>query len=268
MLSFLYYEEESMEGAEKIAHELKALLGSSDDLRPFLEKEILYPLDSIHFTAPILNPEKIICIGRNYRDHCREQNQPIPSNPIIFSKYNTALTGPYDPVLKPEQTEKLDFEGELAVVIGREGRYIPKEEALEYVAGYSIFHDVTARDIQFADKQWLRGKSFDTFAPMGPFLVTREEVPDPHNLSIKTIVNDRLMQDSNTSNLIFNIPYLINFISSGITLSPGDIIATGTPAGVGVFRDPPIFLRPGDTVRIEIQNLGFILNNIVEGQIE
>ncbi|OQX51966.1 MAG: hypothetical protein B5M53_09900 [Candidatus Cloacimonas sp. 4484_209] len=217
----------------------------------------------------LATPDKIICIGLNYKDHCEEQNRPFPEYPILFSKFNTAVVGPDDAVIKPAITQKLDYEGELAFIIGKEGRHIDEKDAMEYVAGYTIFNDISARDIQFADKQWLRGKTFNTFAPMGPYLVTKDEIDNPHNLYIKVKVNDSIMQDSNTSAMIHQIPYLVSFISQVVTLKPGDVVATGTPAGVGVFRKPPFFLKEKDTVSVEIEKLGilrnFIKNDTVTG---
>jgi 2-keto-4-pentenoate hydratase/2-oxohepta-3-ene-1,7-dioic acid hydratase in catechol pathway len=225
-----------------------------------------YPISEVKLKAPYRNPQKIICIGQNYLDHCREQNVPPPPNPILFAKYATAIIGPNEGIVHPRETSKLDFEAELAVIIGARGRRIPRDQAYNYVFGYSIMHDVSARDIQHGDKQWVRGKSFDTFAPFGPCLVTKDEIPDPHTLSIKTWLNDELMQNSNTGEMIFKIPELIEFISNCITLEPGDIISTGTPFGVGVFRNPPVFMKPGDVVKIEIEKIGTLVNPVVAEQ--
>lgn len=225
---------------------------------------IASPIAKTKFLAPILNPQKIICIGQNYRDHCLEQNAPIPERPIIFTKFQTCLNGHNAPILKPAATQQLDFEAELAFVIGKRGKLIREEDAMAHVAGYMIFHDVTARDIQYGDKQWVRGKSCDTFAPCGPWLVTKDEIPDPHNLRVQLWLNGETMQHSNTSQFIFSIPHIINFLSRTITLEVGDIISTGTPPGVGVFRKPPIFMKAGDRVAIEIQGLGRLENSIVD----
>jgi len=228
------------------------------------DEGVIHKLDEVRRRAPIRNPEKIICIGLNYRDHCAEQKIPLPQNPILFSKFSNAIIGPGDKIRRPRLTNRLDFEGELALVIGREGMDISRREAMDYVAGYTIFNDVSARDIQFADRQWLRGKTFDTFAPMGPTLVTKDEVGDPQQLAIKVKVNGRTMQDSTTANMIFDIPYLISFISQVVPLSPGDVVATGTPAGVGAFRKPPVFLQEGDEVSIEIEKLGLLRNAVID----
>ncbi|MBC7336686.1 MAG: fumarylacetoacetate hydrolase family protein, partial [Clostridia bacterium] len=178
------------------------------------------------------------------------------------AKFSTALTGPGCPIVKPAATHQLDYETELAVVIARRGKNIPQAEAMNYVAGYTIFNDVSARDIQFGDRQWLRGKTYDTFAPIGPHLVTADGVPDPQNLRLRCWVNGELRQDGNTASMIFDVPSLIAFISEVVTLLPGDLIATGTPAGVGVFRQPPVFLQPGDTIRMEIEKLGVLENYV------
>lgn len=220
------------------------------------------PLSETRLAPPIPDPQKIICIGMNYRDHCEEQNKPLPERPVIFAKFPTALIGLNDPIVKPPLTQEMDYEAELAVVIGTRGKNIPEQEALSHVAGYTIMNDVTARDIQFSDKQWVRGKSFDTFAPLGPHLVTRDEVPDPHNLSIRLTVNGEVRQSSNTSNMVFRVSFLVSYISHTCTLLPGDIISTGTPGGVGVFRRPPVFLEAGDVVRIEIEKLGALENPV------
>jgi len=248
---------------EELKDKAKEMLAADNSCDELIAKKIIFPLGAVKLTAPVPNPDKIVCIGLNYKDHCKEQNRPFPRYPILFSKFNTAVIGPNDVVIKPAITQKLDFEAELAFIIGKKGRHIEEKDAMEYVAGYTIFNDISARDIQFADKQWLRGKTFDTFAPMGPYLVTKDEIDNPHNLYIKVKVNDSIMQDSNTSAMIHQIPYLISFISQVVTLKPGDVVATGTPAGVGVFRKPPFFLKQKDTVSVEIEKLG-VLRNFIE----
>ncbi|CEK18392.1 fumarylacetoacetate hydrolase family protein [Chthonomonas calidirosea] len=225
-----------------------------------LEPETV-PLSEVQLLAPIADPPKILCVGQNYRDHCEEQNQPIPERPILFSKYATAINDPEGIIpLLPGVSNQIDYEAELAVVIGRQGRNIPEAAAMDYVAGYLCANDVTARDIQYGDKQWVRGKTPDGFFPIGPYLVTANEIPDPHDLPISLTLNGQTMQSSNTSNLIFRIPYLISYFSRTITLQPGDILSTGTPGGVGVFRKPPVFLKEGDVVEVTIQGLGTLRN--------
>ena len=222
-----------------------------------------HALERVELLAPVMRPEKVICVGQNYRDHCLEQNQPIPESPILFAKFPTSVQRPGGPIIHPTISEQLDYEAELAVVIGRRGKHIAVEDAYDYVAGYTCANDVSARDIQFGDKQWVRGKSFDTSMPLGPALVTTDEIPDPQTLGIRCVLNGETLQDSNTSNLIFDVPYLIAFISQMLTFSPGDVLLTGTPPGVGIFRKPPILLQPGDSVTIEIDRIGAITNPVV-----
>lgn len=231
-----------------------------EDLRP----DFCLPLHEAKLVAPVPDPQKIICIGMNYRDHCEEQKKPLPEKPIIFAKFPTALIGHNQPIVKPALTEKMDYEAELGVVIGKRGRNIAEERALSHVAGYTIVNDVTARDIQVSDGQWVRAKSFDTFAPSGPFLVTADEVQDPQNLNIRLTVNGEVRQSSNTRNMVFSVAYLISYLSRVCTLLPGDLISTGTPGGVGVFREPPVFLKEGDIVSIEIEGLGTLTNSVGE----
>lgn len=223
------------------------------------------PASKIKILAPILNPQKIIAIGQNYMDHCREQNVDPPQSPIIFAKFPTSVIGPGEAIRwDPTLTSQVDFEAELAVVIGRRARYVTQAEALDYVVGYTICNDVSARDLQFGDRQWVRGKSLDSFCPLGPYLVTRDEIADPQKLAIRCTVNGELMQNSNSSEMIFDVRYLIEYISRAFTLLPGDIITTGTPDGVGVFRSPQLFLKDGDTVAIEIEGLGQLSNPCLE----
>jgi len=213
--------------------------------------------------APIPRPPKIICIGLNYRDHAAEGKMTIPELPTVFSKFPTAVTGPGHPIVLPKTSTKPDYEAEFAVVIGKRGRHIPEEQWREYVFGYTIFNDVSARDFQMATSQWMIGKTFDTFAPLGPSVVTADEVADPHNLAISLTLNGELMQNSNTGKMIFRMPRLIAFLSSVFTLEPGDVIATGTPAGVGFARKPPRWLRPGDEVTVRVEGLGELTNPVV-----
>ena len=222
-----------------------------------------YPINSVKLLAPIMRPGKIIAVGLNYRDHALETKMEIPTTPIIFAKFPSSIIGPDADVMLPADDPQADYEAELAVVIGRRAKAVTEADARNYIAGYMPLNDVSARRWQFADKQWVRGKSCDTFCPTGPWLTTRDAVPDPHALAIRMRVNGATMQDSNTSNLIFEIPRLIAFISAAITLEPGDIIATGTPAGVGVFRKPPVFLKPGDVMEVDIEGLGMLRNRVV-----
>jgi 2-keto-4-pentenoate hydratase/2-oxohepta-3-ene-1,7-dioic acid hydratase in catechol pathway len=221
-------------------------------------------LSSVKLRAPVPRPGKIIAVGLNYRDHSIEAGaKELPKTPIIFAKFPTSISGPGDSIVLPHGDPQVDYEAELAVVIGKKTKAISAAEALQNVAGYMPLNDVSARTWQFADKQWVRGKSCDTFCPTGPYLTTRDEISDPQSLSISARVNGTTLQDSNTSRMIFRVAELIEFISASITLEPGDIIATGTPEGVGVFRTPPIFLKPGDIVEIEIEKLGLLRNPVV-----
>jgi 2-keto-4-pentenoate hydratase/2-oxohepta-3-ene-1,7-dioic acid hydratase in catechol pathway len=242
----------------------EAGVGNAVKLVQEASKAASTPLEAVVLRAPVPKPGKIIAVGLNYRDHSMEAGaKELPKTPIIFAKFTTSICGPGDSIVIPVGNPQVDYEGELAVVIGRKAKGIAAANALQYVAGYMALNDVSARAWQFGDKQWVRGKSCDTFCPIGPYLTTRDDVPDPHSLGIFARVNGATLQDSNTSKMIFRIPELIEFISASITLEPGDIIATGTPEGVGVFRKPPIFLKPGDVVEIEIQNLGVLRNPVV-----
>ena len=234
------------------------VVGAPDTTAPYV-----YDLSAVRVRAPIPAPGKILCIGRNYREHAAEEGAAIPEEPLVFAKFANTIIGPDDEIVRPPTTRELDYEAELVVVIGTAGKHIPPAHALDHVAGYTIGHDVSARDLQRTDAQWVRAKSSDTFAPLGPALVTCDEVPDPHALAIRLWVNGDLRQNSTTSLMIADIPTLIAFISESITLAPGDRIFTGTPAGVGAFRDPPLFLQPGDEVAIEVTALGRLNNRIV-----
>jgi len=222
----------------------------------------VYPIDLDAIATPLSNPSKVIAIGKNYADHAKETNSPIPKNPIAFTKFSTAIIGHGGAVTwRRDITDKVDYEGELAVIIGKTARQVSESEALDYVFGYSCANDVTARDIQASDGQWIRGKSLDTFCPIGPYIVTADEVPDPQALDIRCIINGQVMQSSNTQHMIFSIAYLISFLSQAFTLLPGDIILTGTPDGVGKFRNPPVFLQPGDKMVVEIEKVGRLVNH-------
>lgn len=226
-------------------------------------KGLFTPLKSARLCAPIARPGKITCIGLNYADHAREQGGEPPAQPIFFLKSANTICGPGDPITLPPNSTQVDYEAEFAVVLGKSGRRIPEEKAYEYVAGYMVMNDVSARDMQFGDKQWYRGKSCDTFAPTGPWIVTADEVPDPHNLRISLTLNGETMQDSNTSNLIFKVPFLISYLSQSATWEVGDVISTGTPPGVGVFRKPPVFLKAGDRVSVTVEGIGTLTNAVV-----
>jgi 2-keto-4-pentenoate hydratase/2-oxohepta-3-ene-1,7-dioic acid hydratase in catechol pathway len=212
---------------------------------------------------PVAVPEKIICIGLNYRDHAAESKMEIPKEPVIFNKYNNALVGASGPVILPSNSTQVDYEAELAVILGKQAKRVSPEEAVDYVGGYTLMHDVSARDWQFRTGQWVSGKTFDSFAPCGPHVVTPDEIDDPHDLDIRLTLNGRVMQDSNTRNLIFDIPTLISYISHMFTLKPGDIISTGTPPGVGFARRPQVFLQDGDIVELFVEGVGTMRNRVI-----
>lgn len=214
--------------------------------------------------CPVANPSKIVCIGLNYAKHAKETNAPIPQEPILFMKSTTAITGPYDPVMIPKNSVKTDWEVELAFVIGKKASYVEESEAMDYVAGYCLHNDVSEREFQLErGGTWDKGKGCDTFAPLGPWLVTKDEIADPHALRLWLKVNDQMMQDGNTDDLIFNIPQLVSYLSQFMTLLPGDIISTGTPAGVGLGFNPPVYLKPGDVVELGIDGLGTSRQNVI-----
>jgi 2-keto-4-pentenoate hydratase/2-oxohepta-3-ene-1,7-dioic acid hydratase in catechol pathway len=222
----------------------------------------MWRLEEVRLRAPLLRPGKIICVGLNYADHAAEQGVKPPANPVIFSKYANAVIGPEAPIVLPAASTQVDYEAELAFVIGRRARHVPEAEALHYVAGYTVCHDVSARDFQFGDGQWTRGKTCDTFCPIGPALVTADEVPDPQALDITLRLNGEVMQQSNTRNFIFGVAHLIHFLTRSMTLEPGDLISTGTPPGVGCFRKPPVYLKAGDVVEITVDKVGTLRNPV------
>ena len=221
------------------------------------------PLVGLRLAAPLRRPGKIVAVGLNYLDHCLEQNLTPPTRPTLFTKFTTSINAPggeirWDPLL----TQKVDYEAELAVVVGRTARNVSVATAYDYIFGYTCLNDVTARDLQRRDGQWVRGKSLDTFCPLGPFVVTSDELVDPHGLRIRAWVNNELRQDSNTNQLIHKVPDLVAYCSAAFTLEPGDIITTGTPGGVGDFRNPPVYLQPGDQIVVEIEGIGRLENSV------
>jgi len=250
-------------GLDTLEGQLRAALpeagAPAQEFRQFLCDEA-----TIVLQAPILRPQKLIGIGLNYRDHAEETKMELPKEPLMFAMYSNAITAPNRPIVIPGMSRKIDYEAELAVVIGARTRNVGPDEALDHVAGYTIVNDVSARDLQRADGQWLRAKSFDTFAPMGPCLVTRSALGDAGALDIQLRLNGQTMQKSNTRNLIFNVPAIVSHISKVMTLEPGDVISTGTPGGVGFTRKPPVYLQPGDVVEIEIEGIGVLRNPVVD----
>lgn len=224
------------------------------------DERFLIPPSDVTLLAPLPRPGKIICIGHNYHGHT---SATLPTHPDIFAKLSNVVIGAHQPIIITRTSNKVDYEGELAVVIGKRCKYVAQAHALDIVAGYTIFNDVTARDFQSRTSQWMLGKSFDTYGPMGPAIVTKDEIPDPGNLELSLTLNGQVMQHSNTNQLIFSIPYLIECITQAITLEPGDIISTGTPSGIGASLKPPVFLKPGDEVRVRIEKIGELINPVV-----
>ena len=253
MRAFLEMGEEGLKVARRVATKKAA-------------KESGVALGDVKLLAPITNPNKVIAIGLNYLDHIRESNAQTPKIPIMFTKYTSAIIGDGDAIhWDPNETAKVDWEVELAVVIGKRAYRVSEESVFDYVIGYTVCNDVSARDLQSErGDQWIRGKSMDTFCPLGPCIVTKDEIADPHNLKLRTIVNGETMQDSNTSELLFKIPHLVSYLSRAFTLLPGDVIITGTPPGVGMGKKPPIFLKHGDVVSVEIDGIGKLTNPCVE----
>jgi acylpyruvate hydrolase len=227
---------------------------------------IAYPPGEVRVGPPVPDPRKIVCIGLNYRDHCEEQGIELPKVLMTFPKFADAVVGPGEPIILPRGCEQLDWEVELTVIMGRRARYLDPGEALGAVAGYTVGNDVSARDFQFADKQVMRGKACESFAPMGPYLTLAGAVPDPHALKIESRLNGKVMQSSNTGNLIHRIPAILAWVTRYLTLEPGDCVMTGTPAGVGVFRKPPVFMKPGDVIEMEIEGLGVLRNPVVASE--
>ena len=221
------------------------------------------PVSDVRLLPPVPRPPKIVCVGRNYAKHAKEANLPVSEVPILFARFANTLVAPGDPIIRPTVSEQLDWEGELAVVIGAPGHRIARDDAMRHVAGYSVFNDVTVRDYQFRITQYTAGKNFRASAPFGPYLVTPDEIEDPHELPIRTEINGVVKQDANTDELIFDIPTIIEHISEFVPLEAGDVIATGTPAGVGFKREPPEFLRPGDTVTVTVGGVGVLANPVV-----
>ncbi|MCL6429266.1 MAG: fumarylacetoacetate hydrolase family protein [Anaerolineae bacterium] len=254
----------------RLPADLVAFLAAGAEARSLAEEVIAAPppeavlrSDGVTLKAPILRPGKIICIGLNYRDHAAEAGVPVPDYPAVFAKYSNTVIGPGEPIVLPRISQQVDYEAELGVVIGRRAKGIAEADAVGYVAGYLAFNDVSARDFQNKTSQWTIGKTFDSFAPMGPALVTADEIPDPHRLSIRLSIGGEVLQSSNTCNLVFGVPRLVACLSAVMSLEPGDVIATGTPGGVGFARKPPRWLRPGDVVRVEIEGVGMLENPVI-----
>jgi 2-keto-4-pentenoate hydratase/2-oxohepta-3-ene-1,7-dioic acid hydratase in catechol pathway len=243
---------------------LEAGLDAMEAARAAVRDGARIALADVHLEAPIARPPKFLAVGLNYADHVAESGMDTPEHPTIFNKQSTCVTGPTDPVHVPKASHVLDYEGELGIVIGRRGRHVSRDDAADYIAGYLVVDDVTVRDWQFRTPTWTMGKSFDTHGPIGPWIVTTDEIRDPHQLELRTFVNGELRQESNTKQLIFDCFNLVEHFSTAFTLEPGDIIATGTPGGVGILSKPPQILKAGDVVRIEIEGIGQIENPIID----
>ena len=250
--------------------DMLAVLSGASEAKAKIENWIYHPsaggtfaLNSVELLAPIPRPPKFICVGLNYRDHAIEAKAEVPSVPTIFSKFTNTVIGPGAPIVLPKNSSRPDYEAEFAFVIGKGGRHIAADDWTQHVFGYTIVNDVSARDFQMATSQWTMGKTFDTFAPMGPCIVSADEIADPHALDISLRIGGETLQNSNTRELIFKIPELVAFLSSVMTLEPGDIVSTGTPAGVGFARRPPRYLRPGDEVVISVSGIGELRNPVV-----
>jgi 2-keto-4-pentenoate hydratase/2-oxohepta-3-ene-1,7-dioic acid hydratase in catechol pathway len=253
-LGFVGSLEQLILAGNSVLTEIKNKLAQSKGFISYKDEEL---------DAPLRKPGKIVAIGLNYIDHASESKMELPKHPLVFTKFNSSITGPFDPIIiSSSQTEKVDYEVELAVVISKEAKNVAKESALDYVFGYTIINDVSARDIQFADGQWVRGKSLDTFCPMGPYIVTADEIIDPQNLMLTCTVNNNLLQNASTKDMIFSVVDLISILSNSFTYEPGDIISTGTPSGVGFIRKPPVYLQNDDVMVTEIQNIGKLINKV------
>jgi 2-keto-4-pentenoate hydratase/2-oxohepta-3-ene-1,7-dioic acid hydratase in catechol pathway len=243
--------------------EISALINEAQTNANLMDEGLAFALDEVEFLPPV-RPGKILAIGRNYADHALEGGSEPPAAPLIFNKLSTSLSAHNAPIVLPTISAQVDYEAELAVVIGRRAKRVSEADALGFIFGYSLINDVSARDLQFGDGQWVRGKGLDTFAPLGPFITTRDEIEDVQALNIEGRLNGEVMQSSNTAKMIFKIAYLVSYISQGITLEPGAVIATGTPEGVGIFRKPPVLLKAGDVFEVTVEKLGTLRNPVVE----
>ncbi|NHK31218.1 MAG: fumarylacetoacetate hydrolase family protein [Asgard group archaeon] len=242
---------------------LQQFLSVLNQYRHDQETIITFSEDEIKYLPPITNPEKIICLGRNFAEHAKEGGKEPPKNPMIWGKFNSAIIGHQEPIEIPKISEKVDVEIELVVVMGKGGKHIPKDKALEHIFGYTIGNDVTARDYQYTDKQFTRAKTMDTFAPLGPWIITSDELKDPQNLEMVLKVNGKTWQKSNTKQMIFSIAYIISYLSKSFTFKPGDLIFTGTPSGVGHYQKPPVYLKSGDVVSLSIDKIGVLENPVI-----
>jgi acylpyruvate hydrolase len=262
MIELLNGGETSLHAAQQAIAYVSGQLTQGEDAR-LHQQGIIALSDQVSLLPPVLRPGKVLCLGLNYRPHAAEAGMVLPDYPLLFHKSAGSLIGHNQPIVIPRISNQIDYEGELAFIIGRRGKYIPEDAALSYIAGYSVANDVSARDLQLRTSQWTSGKMLDTFGPLGPVLVTSDEIPDPQQLTLRTTLNEQVVQESTTAEMIFRISYLVSYISTLITLQPGDVILTGTPAGVGNSRTPQLFMQPGDTVTVEIEHVGKLTNPVV-----
>jgi acylpyruvate hydrolase len=249
--------------AKEAAQQALTFAADRDNLAALLRLGLAYPAAEVTFLPPVLRPGKIVCLGLNYRSHVAETGRELPAYPVLFAKFANTLIGHRQPIVLPTVSQRVDYEAELAIIIGRTGKDIAPEATFDYIAGYTIFNDVSVRDYQRRTIQFLQGKTFDSAGPIGPALVTADEVSNPQALDLSLRLNGQVMQQANTADFIFDIPTIIHYLSQIMTLEPGDVIATGTPGGVGYARDPQVFLRPGDRIEIEIGELGVLENPVV-----
>lgn len=240
----------------------ESVIDAGENIASLLPTTEIGKITDMRLSAPVPLHAKVICIGLNYRDHAEESGQEIPEEPIIFAKFPSSITGHLSPIMIPPEVTQPDYEAELGIVIGRRTKRVLQTDAMDFVLGYTCLNDVSARNFQFADGQWVRGKSLDTFCPIGPWIVSSDEVPDPQSLSIRCVLNEQVVQESSTKQMIFTAAELISFVSRWITLEPGDVIATGTPPGVGFARKPQLFLKDGDRVTVEIEGIGSLTNPV------
>lgn len=264
METFLEGGEDSLAAANRVLERFRGMHPEDDQNRGIDGRPIVYHRKEVHLLAPVRRPPRIICLSHNYHDFIEETGVAVPPEPRIFSKYFNAICGPEDPIIYPPMTQELGYEAELAFVVGKRGRYIPEDKAYDYIAGYTIFNDISASDLTARDKiSVVRGKTFDNFAPCGPWLVTKDEIEDCHALHIECRVNGKVLQESNTKHLIYDVPKLVSFLSEIFTLEPGDIVATGTPGGLAKHRNPKAFMQVGDVCEVEVEKLGVLRNAIV-----
>lgn len=256
--------EKGLKDLQKFITELKELSEKDKEVFQEIANNSFYPLAEIRFLAPLRNPQKIICLGRNFAEHAKEGGKEPPKNPMIWGKFNSAIIAHQENIILPKISEKVDVEIELVAVLSKKGKHISEEEALNHVFGYTIGNDVSARDYQYTDKQFTRSKTMDTFAPLGPWIVTRDELSDPQNLEMELTVNDQTWQKSNTKNMIFTVAYIISYLSKSFTFEAGDLIFTGTPSGVGHYQKPPSYLKEGDVVKLTIENIGTLENPVIK----